>query len=273
MNDRIGTGTVIRLRTVTTDQSGKWLQAGWRDFRKTPGISLFYGGIVVAAGYAIVLGLFQMGRIELILPAMAGFLLIAPILAVGLYEASRLHDRAEPVTLWATLKAFTRNHAQVMLLGVLIMLFFLAWIRVALLLFALFFHAEAPTLESLFAETLFSRDALIFLIVGSCIGFVLACIVFAIAVVSLPLLVDRRIDVITAVIVSWRVTRRNGRVLLGWAATIAVLAGIGMALFFVGLTVAMPLLGHASWHAYLGLVDCADAEAISTETVEAAPRS
>ena len=264
-------GTGLKVLPITTDQSGKWLAAGWQDFRNAPGVSLTYGGFFTLFGVLLTLMAFQNDMPYVVLPLMAGFMLVAPIFAVGLYEASRLHELGAPVTLFATLNAFTRRRsAQLALMGFVLMLIFLAWIRVALLLFALFYHSSMPTFENILNETLFSSDAILFLVIGSSVGALFAAAVFAAAVVSIPMLLDRRVDVITAASASFKATILNWRVLTGWAGTIVCVIGVGM-ITIIGLAVALPLIGHASWHAYRNLIDVSDArvEAIPTGIAQA----
>ena len=250
----------ITIRTITTDQSGKWLQAGWRDFKQTPAIGLTYGALCVLAGWLVILSIFRTGQPYLTLPLAAGFMLLAPLVAVGLYETSRRLEMGENVTIWHSLNGFRRNPGQIGAIGVVLMLFFLAWTRIAMLLFALFYNGTMPSLDALIWETFFSRDAITFLITGSILGGALAIIVFAISVVSIPLLVDRDVDVITAVIISVNAFRKNWKVLIGWAAVIAILAACGMVAFMFGLAIMMPLLGYSSWHAYRGIIDTSHAD-------------
>ncbi|MBX2829783.1 MAG: DUF2189 domain-containing protein [Rhodospirillales bacterium] len=250
----------ITVREITTDQSGAWLEAGWRDFKRTPAIGLAYGGFCVLAGWLVVLSIFQTGQPYLTLPLAAGFMLLAPLIAVGLYETSRRLEMGENATLWHSLNGFRRNPGQIGAIGVVLMLFFLAWTRIAMLLFALFYSGSVPSLEVLVWETFFSRDAITFLITGSILGGALAVIVFAISVVSIPLLVDRDVDVITAVIISVSAFRKNWKVLIGWAAVIAILSACGMIVFMFGLAIIMPLLGYSSWHAYRGIIDASKAD-------------
>ena len=153
----------IAIRTITTDQSGAWLQAGWRDFKRTPAIGLTYGALCTIAGWLIVLSIFQSGQLYLTLPLAAGFMLLAPLVAVGLYETSRRLEMGENVTLWHSLNGFRRNPGQIGAIGVLLMLFFLAWTRIAMLLFALFYNGTMPSLDVLIWQTFFSRDAITFL--------------------------------------------------------------------------------------------------------------
>lgn len=250
----------IVIRTITTDQSGAWLQAGWRDFKRTPAIGLAYGAFCVLAGWLMVLSIFRTGQPYLTLPLAAGFMLLAPLIAVGLYETSRRLEMGENVTLWHSLNGFRRNPGQIGAIGVVLMLFFLAWTRIAMLLFALFYNGTVPSLDGLVWETFFSRDAITFLITGSIIGGGLAVIVFAISVVSIPLLVDRDVDVITAVIISVSAFRKNWKVLIGWAAVIAILSACGMVPALFGLAITTPLLGYSSWHAYREIIDVSQAD-------------
>ncbi len=250
----------ITIRTITTDQSGKWLQAGWRDFKQTPAIGLTYGALCVLAGWLVILSIFRTGQPYLTLPLAAGFMLLAPLVAVGLYETSRRLEMGENVTIWHSLNGFRRNPGQIGAIGVVLMLFFLAWTRIAMLLFALFYNGTMPSLDALIWETFFSRDAITLQITGSILGGALAIIVFAISVVSIPLLVDRDVDVITAVIISVNAFRKNWKVLIGWAAVIAILAACGMVVFMFGLAIMMPLLGYSSWHAYRGIIDTSHAD-------------
>ncbi|NIZ02790.1 DUF2189 domain-containing protein [Thalassospira lucentensis] len=250
----------IGIREITTDQSGAWLEAGWRDFKRAPAIGLAYGAFCVLAGYLVVLSIFQTGQQHLTLPLAAGFMLLAPVLAVGLYETSRRLEMGENVTLWHSLNGFRRNPGQIGAISIMLMLFFLAWTRIAMLLFALFYHGTVPSLDVLLWTTFFARDAIIFLITGSILGGVLAIMVFAVSVVSIPLLVDRDVDVITAVIISCTAFRKNWKVLTGWAAVIAILSACGMVVFLLGLAIIMPLLGFSSWHAYRGLIDTSQTE-------------
>ncbi|WP_417823130.1 DUF2189 domain-containing protein [Thalassospira lucentensis] len=245
----------IAIREITTDQSGAWLEAGWRDFKRAPAIGLAYGAFCVLAGYLVVLSIFRTGQLHLTLPLAAGFMLLAPLLAVGLYETSRRLEMGENVTLWHSLNGFRRNPGQIGAIGIMLMLFFLVWTRIAMLLFALFYNGTVPSLDVLVWETFFSRDAMTFLITGSILGGALAIMVFAVSVVSIPLLVDRDVDVITAVIISVAAFRKNWKVLTGWAAVIAILSACGLVVFLFGMAVIMPLLGFSSWHAYRGLID------------------
>jgi uncharacterized membrane protein len=248
-----------RIRKVALDRPWYWLAAGWRDLWRAPLISLGCGVIFAAAGYAITLGLWWAGLIYLVLPMMSGFIIVGPLMAVGLYEISRRLDAGEPVSLATTLLAWSRNAGQIGLLGIALMLFLFAWIRIAALLFMLFYGLAPPSLETLVADTFLSPEGLPFLITGTIIGAVLAALAYAISVVSVPLLLDRpEANVITAIATSVVAVRANPATLAFWGVLIAGFVGAGLVTLFLGLIVTLPLIGHATWHAYRDLVDHQD---------------
>ncbi len=249
-----GLTTAISVRRVTVEDSGRWLAAGWADLCHAPVLSLSWGVLFVAISHALFFGLAALGLDSLILPLAAGFMLVGPLAAVGLYEISRRLEKGEPLTLAASVMAWRRNSTQIGLMGVLLLVAMFAWIQVALVLFAMFFHGSPPTLAAFLAELTGGLDNVPFLAVGAIAGGLLAAAVFSVSVISLPMLLDRDVTAADAVAASLMAVRANWRVMIGWAATIAVIAGMGLATFFIGLAVALPLLGHASWHAYRSLV-------------------
>jgi uncharacterized membrane protein len=139
-------------------------------------------------------------------------------------------------------------------MGVALMLVFLFWIRVATLLFALFFSRVPLNVEQLVQATLLSADAIPFLAVGSAIGAFFAALVFAVSVVSVPMLLDRPVSVLTAIATSLTAVKLNIRPMAVWAALIALFTGVGLVTFYVGLVVTLPLIAHATWHAYKDVV-------------------
>jgi uncharacterized membrane protein len=245
-----------RIRKVELDRPWVWLAAGWRDLCRAPVVSLSYGVIFAVVGYAITLGLWLADLVYLVLPTVCGFMIVGPLMAVGLYEISRRLDAGEPVSLKAALLAWSRNAGQIGLMGIVLMLFLFAWIRFAALLFMLFYGLAPPSLETLVADTFLSADGLPFLITGTIIGAVLAALAYAIGVVSVPLLLDRpEANVVTAIATSVVAVRENPATLLFWAVLIVGFVGAGLVTLYLGLIVTLPLIGHASWHAYRDLVD------------------
>jgi uncharacterized membrane protein len=244
-----------RVRRVPVDRPWIWLSRGWRDLTLAPRVGLAYGALLVALSFLLTLGLYLLDLLYLLLPLTAGFMFVAPVLAVGLYDTSRRLAANEPVSLDAALTAWRRNPGQVAMLGLILMLFHLAWVRIALLLYPLFFEGPNPALGDLPNLILFSPMGLPFLVTGTLIGGVLAALVFAITAVSIPMLIDRDVGVITAVATSFVAVRHNWRAMALWAALIVIFTGLGFAVFYVGLAVALPLLGHASWHCYKDVVE------------------
>jgi uncharacterized membrane protein len=251
------TGTLpSRVRRVSTDRPWMWLTAGWQDLQASPAITMAYGGAITLAGWALILLCFEAGFAWAILPATAGFFLVAPLLAAGLYEASRLREEGRPATLADALAGFRRNGAQLAFMGVVLLLIHLMWVRVAGLLFALCFGMNfAPSLTDLPLAMLRSEQILPFLIVGTGFGFLLASATFAVSAVSIPMIVDRpEISAPEAITVSIQAVLENWRAMGLWAGLIVVFTGLAMVPFFLGLIVVMPLVGHATWHAYRDIV-------------------
>jgi uncharacterized membrane protein len=242
------------VRLVPIDRPWVWLSAGWADFRKAPAIGLAYGAAMILVGLVAALCLYAADEIYLLLPITAGFMLVAPALAVGLYDASRRMAAGETPVLRDTLGAWRRNASQIAALGLILMLIHLFWIRIAMLLYPLFFTGGNPELSELPDLLFFSPVSLPFLVVGTLLGGVLAAGVFAISAVSIPMLLDRDVGVITAIATSTTAVRHNIRPLALWAAIIVAFTAFGLVFFYIGLAVTLPLIAHASWHCYKDLV-------------------
>ena len=244
-----------RIREIDTGRPWAWLSAGWDDMCATPLVSAFYGVLAVVSSFVLVAGLAMADLHYLILPMAAGFALVGPVLAVGIYEASRLMERREPVTPDRVFGAYRRNAAQIAAMGMALLVVMLAWIRMAFLLFMMFYSSAPPALDQLVDRIFFSSQTIPFLLTGTAVGALFAVAAFAISVVALPMLLDRETDAFTAMATSIAAVRRNPRAMLVWAALIALFTAAGIATAFVGLLIAFPLLGHASWHCYLDLVE------------------
>ncbi len=249
-------GRTLRIRRIEMERPWTWLARGWQDMRAAPGISLAYGVLAAVTGYVITWGFLQLGWLHLILPAMSGFLLVGPVLVVGLYEASRRLEQGLTVTLFEAFTAFLRNPVQIGLMGVALMLFFFLWVRIAALLFFLYWGLEPPSVENLVVDTFLSPRGWPFLVIGTAVGAVLAFVAFSISVVAVPMLLDREdANVIEAIGASIRAVQVNTGPLLFWGALIAIFVGFGLVTLYLGLIVTLPLVGHASWHAYRDLVE------------------
>ncbi|AWZ01696.1 hypothetical protein RHODOSMS8_02167 [Rhodobiaceae bacterium] len=244
---------------LTLDDPWRWMSAGWRDMWAMPGISLFYGVLFAGISLLLVLSLFLVELSAIVLPLAAGFMLVGPLFAVGLYEASRRLENGEALTLKDVLLVKTASPTQLAFLGALLMLALLAWMRIASLLFALFFGLEGfPPLPDFLPTLILTPYGLGLLVVGTAVGAFIAFAVFAVSALSVPMLMHRDVDAISAVLASVRVVRENPGPMLLWAWIIAVVMAVGMATFFVGMVFAFPLVGHATWHAYRASISDAD---------------
>lgn len=242
------------IRSVGLDRPWLWLAAGWRDLWRRPTLSLGYGAAVFAAGWVLTGALVAYDAYWLVLPLAAGFLQVGPLLAMGLYEVSRRLERGESVSLANMVLVRTRAPAQIAFLGLILVLLTLAWVRIATLLFALFFGLGFPPPEQFFHELFWTVNGLSFLLVGTAVGAVLAFAVFSISAVSLPRLMAAGGDAMGAVLLSLDAVRRNPGPMLLWAFLIALFTAVGIGTLYLGLIVTFPLIGHATWHAYRDLV-------------------
>jgi uncharacterized membrane protein len=244
-----------RIRRVGTDRPWAWLGAGWRDMQAMPAIGLAYGGAFCVFGWVMSLLLFESGTLWAILPASAGFFLVAPLVATGLYETSRRRALGEAPSLADALRAFRRNGTQIAYVGVALLVLHLFWVRIAGLLFMLFFGLQGtPSLEALPYAMLRSPELLPFLLLGTGFGLVLAAASFSIAAFSIPMLLDREVSALEAVTVSIQAVLENRGCMLLWAGLIVLFTGLALVPFYLGLVVVLPLVGHASWHAYRDIV-------------------
>lgn len=242
-----------RVRPVRSVDCWRWLMLGWDDLRAHPVISIAYGSVFVLGAYVLTLGLDALGMLYLITPMTAGFLLVAPALAVGLYELSRRRERGEVISFWAALGAWRRNAFHLLTAGLVLMLFLMIWVRLAALIFAVSFPYTNMTAAGI-SQALWSWEGAAFLGIGSVVGGVMALTAFVFGAISLPMMVERRVDVFTAALISALAVGRNRRAMVLWAALLVGLSGLGIATAFFGLALVVPLLGHATWHAYRAMV-------------------
>lgn len=241
---------------VQPDAPWAWLAAGWRDLSKVPRISLAYGLLFAGVSGALTWGLFRLDLQHLLMPMAAGFMLVGPMLAVGLYETSRRLSENQAVGLRQALFVTTRSPAQLAFLGALLMLMLLAWVRIAQLIYALFFGlSDFPGFEQSVHLVFFTPEGLGMLAIGSAIGGAIAVGVFTVAVFAVPMLMVREMDAVSAMIASVAAVRANFWPMLVWGWLIVVLTGVGIVTLYVGLIVTFPLLGHATWHAYRHVID------------------
>jgi uncharacterized membrane protein len=241
----------VPINRVPVSAPFEWLARGWSDLRRAPAASLFYGLVFALMGWLIHVVFRHM--VELTSSLTAGFLLLGPFLATGLYDISRSLERGQPPRFASTLTAWRANLGAFSLYALILTIIMLVWARASLVTFALFFSTGMPTLQG-FIGQIVSIEHLDFLLTYFAVGALFAAIVFAVSVVSVPMMLDRGTDTVVAALTSVRALLANFGPLTFWALLIVVIVGLGFATLFVGLVVAVPLIGHATWHAYRDLV-------------------
>jgi uncharacterized membrane protein len=229
-----------------------WLNRALDDFKACPGPSIFYGACFAAMGAALNVAFAR--YYQYVSALVSGFMLLGPFLAIGLYDLSRRRERGQPCALRPTLGAWRGNVGNLGVFSLILIVVFLVWARASLVIFALFYTAEMPTLQGFLQQVLALRNAE-FLAVYAAVGGVFALLVFAISVISVPLMLDRNQDAVTAMLASFLALARNFPAMLVWAASIVALVVVGFATLYAGLALTVPLLGHATWHAYRDLVE------------------
>ncbi len=225
------------------------LKLGLADFRRAPLFGMAFSLVYVLGGLVLYAVFLASGQSWWFIPIAVGFPLLAPFAATGLYEVSRRLEQGLALD-WGAVAGcvFAQKDRQVPSMAMVIMLAFMFWVFVAHTIFALFFGMQPITSST--SDMLLSGTGLMMLAVGGAIGGVMAAVMFALTVISLPLLLDREVDFITAMITSFDAVMQNLRVMALWAALIALLLGLAMLPFFLGLFIVLPMLGHASWHLY-----------------------
>ena len=234
------------------------LAAGWQDFRRAGLFGLFFSGVYVLGGWLILWAVTTKGQLWWTLPASAGFPILGPFIACGFYEISRRLEAGEPLDRAAILGVvFSQKDRQTPSMAAVIVVFFLFWNFLAHMIFALFLGNATLTNVTSSLAVFATSEGLAMLAVGTAVGAGFATLLFALTVVSLPMLLEREVDFVTAMLTSLEVVKQSPVVMLGWGAFIAVCLFVAMLPGFLGLFVALPVLGHASWHLYRRAIDWA----------------
>ncbi|HVV39658.1 MAG TPA: DUF2189 domain-containing protein [Nitrobacter sp.] len=238
-------------RNLTPASAFEWLALGWQDFRTAPGASIAYGVLIFLLSAIIVGGLFRFELDYILFPALAGFMVIGPILAVGPYVKSRMIAAGEPVSLARMIFVRPASGAQIMFTGVLLCLLMLVWMRAAVIIYALFFGlVPFPGLDHVAAMLFGSPTGWAMLLVGTVVGALFASFSFAISAFSIPMQLDQRTDALTAMGSSLALVWSNLPTMLTWAAIMLALILLSIATGLLGLIVVFPVLGHGTWHAW-----------------------
>jgi uncharacterized membrane protein len=243
------------VRAASARDISEALAQGLRDFQAAPLYGLVFGAIYAAGGLLMVANLTAFRMTYLVYPLAAGFALIGPFVAIGLYEVSRRREKGEPLS-FAAIWAAMISRREIGWMAFVTLFIFIMWMYQVRFLMALFLglNASFSTLPQFISVVLTTNEGLLFLMVGNVIGAALSLILFSLTVVSFPLLLDRDVDFVTAMITSVRAVAASPLPMIGWAAIIVMLLIVSVLPFFLGLLVSLPVLGHATWHLYRRIV-------------------
>ena len=244
-------GPQAHMRSLGFAEPFRWLARGWQDLRQHPGIALFYG--LCFWGMAQVLALVFKHKPEYTLSLVSGCLLIGPFLAMGLYEVSRRREKGELPDMATSLMCWDRHIRSMAMLVLVLMVLELLWGRASLVVFAVFFNTAMPSTTGV-VEAVFNPQNIEFLLVYLAVGGVFAALVYGLSVVSIPMILDRDTDAISAALTSLRVVSSNPGIMFIWGLLLTVLVLASLWPWALGIIVVGPWLGHASWHAYRGSV-------------------
>jgi uncharacterized membrane protein len=246
-----------RIRTITTTDLLDVLRRGWEDFMAQPSHLAFIALIYPIVGVLLAHLTVSYNIFPLLFPLLGGFALLGPFAAIGLYEISRRRERGLD-TSWEHAFALVRSPAisQIVLLGAMLTGLFMAWLFCAWFIYRGLLGLPADVSTADFLRAAFTTfDGWIMIIVGNSVGLLFAIVAFSISVVSFPHIIDRRVDVATAVRTSVAAVEKNPRVMMIWGLMVTGLLVLGCLPMLVGLVVVMPVLGHATWHLYRKVVD------------------
>ena len=236
---------VAPCKQLDLDAPIRWLKLGWQDIKRAPKLSLSYGFATLILGYIISALAYSYGNLYTVLGTMSGFILVGPFIAIGLYSIScQIQEGRKPV-LGYCLREGGKHVSNIALYGFILMVVFLIWARAASML-----HVFYPV------DVDASWDSFIlYLGIGCVVGSLFSAIIFCASAFSLPMIMDRRVDMITAVVTSINAVLRNKKVMLAWAFIIAMSVLLSFLTAFLGFVILMPLIGHAVWHAYQETID------------------
>jgi uncharacterized membrane protein len=252
-----GDAATYPIRKIELSDLGEALRLGWEDFKAMPSHAVVVCVIYPVLGIALFRMVLGYSILPLLFPLAAGFALLGPFAAIGLYELSRRRERGEEVGVWDALHVLRAPAFGAMIeLGVLLLVLFGAWIGVANAIYvSIFGHAPAASSPDFATRVLTTPEGWSLIIVGCGVGFLFAVISLCVSVVSFPLMLDRHATAIDAIRTSLRAVMMNPIPMAGWGLIVAALLVIGSIPLFVGLAVVLPVLGHATWHLYRKVVE------------------
>jgi len=239
---------IVPSRDLAPAVAFSWLKAGWADFRNAPRVSLTYGLVVFLISVFVAWLAWELGGYVLLISALSGFVFIAPLLAFGLYSVSRQLCQGKNPDLGHTFRAIKKPLGNSMIFTLVLLVVFLLWARAGMMVQVFFPYGKNPEWNHIVT----------FLLIGSAVGSIFASVSFAASVFSLPMLANRDIDVITAVISSINAVLRNKSAMFVWAMLISTLTILGFLTAGIGLIVIIPWLAYATWHGYRDGLDVSD---------------
>ncbi len=255
--DKKNIGSLPHTNPITADTIVTALYRGVGDFRSAPVFGLFFGGIYAVGGLIILGALTVLGARWLIFPVAIGFPLIGPFVAAGLYEVSRQMEKdIQPTWKSVLTVVFQQQRRELGWMAFITLFVFWVWMYQARLLLAIFLGKTSfSTVPAFLTAVTTTPEGLAFLVVGTIVGLLLSLFLFSVSVISMPMLMDRNIDFVTAMITSIRTVVQNPVPMLGWGVVVTCLAVLAMLPFFLGIVLVLPILGHTTWHLYRAAVD------------------
>ena len=252
-----GVATPPVIRSIGLSDLHDALRLGWEDFKAVPSHAVILCVIYPILGVVIFRMVLGYSVLPLLFPLAAGFALLGPFAAIGLYELSRRRERGEEASAWDALGVLRAPSFGAMLgLGTMLLALFLTWVAAANAVYvSIFGHTPAASIPDFATRVLLTPEGWTLIIVGCGVGFLFAVVALCVSVVSFPLMLDRHASAIDAIRTSLRAVIRNPFAMAVWGLTVAVLLVLGSLPFFVGLAVVLPLLGHATWHLYRKVVE------------------
>ncbi len=252
-----GIASPFVIRKIGLPDLNEALRLGWEDFKAVPSHAIILCVIYPVLGLVLFRMVLGYSVLPLLFPLAAGFTLIGPFAALGLYELSRRRQRGEEAAAWDAVHVLRAPSFGAMLeLGILLLVLFVTWIAAADAIYiATFGHAPAASIPDFATRVLMTPQGWSLIIVGCGVGFLFAVVALCVSVVSFPLMLDRHATAIDAIRTSLQAVRKNPFVMAAWGLIVAVLLVIGSLPFFVGLAIVLPVLGHATWHLYRKVVE------------------
>jgi uncharacterized membrane protein len=248
----------LKVNRIPFGQPLKWLSKGRQDMREAGIYSLRYGAAFALVS-ALITALVWSTDSAFLLPFLvAGFFIVAPPLGIGLYQMSAHLERGEPLAACSAYEAWKLNQSQIAMVSAGFIIIMNVWLAANVGLFTLLYEGISPPLDNFFNNVFLSSAGAKFALASLIVGFFMAWCAYAISVVTVPMLIDREVDGFTALRFSIKSVLRNMPAMMFWAGLIVLIVGIGIITFYVGLIIALPLIGHASWHAYRDLVPASE---------------